>query len=41
MRQKCNKLLQKKEKNLTKEVVELKKFNIINNIKNILNIVLL
>ncbi len=39
--QKRNKLLQKKEKKLTKEVVELKKFDIINNTKNILNIILL
>ncbi len=41
MRQKYNKFLQKKEKKLTKKVVKLKKFNIISNTKNILNIILL
>ncbi len=41
MRQKRNKLLQKKEKKLIKEVVKLKKFNITSNIKNILNVILL
>jgi len=39
MRQKRNKLLQKKEKKLIKEVVKLKKFNITSNIKNILNVI--
>ncbi len=41
MRQKCNKFLQKKKKKLTKKIVKLKEFDIINNIKNILNIILL
>ncbi len=41
MYQKYNKLLQKKEKKLTKKVVELKEFDIISNTKNILNIILL
>ncbi len=38
--QKRNKLLQKKKKRLTKKIVKLKKFNIISNTKNILNIIL-
>ncbi len=38
---KNNKFLQKKEKKITKKVVKLKKFNITNNIKYILNIILL
>ncbi len=41
MRQKYNKLFKKKEKKLTKKVAKLKKFDITNNIKNILNIILL
>ncbi len=41
MRQKCNKFLQKKEKKLTKEIVKLKKFDIISNTKYILNVILL
>ncbi len=41
MRQKCNKFLKKKKKKLTKEVAKLKKFDIISNTKNILNIILL
>ncbi len=39
--QECNKLLQKKKKRLTKKFVELKKFDITSNTKNILNIILL
>jgi len=41
MCQKRNKLLQEKKKRLTKKIVELKKFDITNNTKNILNIILL
>ncbi len=41
MRQKRNKFLKKKKKKLTKEVVKLKKFDIISNTKNILNVILL
>ncbi len=41
MRKKYNKLLQKKEKKLTKKVIKLKKFDIVSNIKHILNIILL
>jgi len=41
MRQKRNKLLQKKEKKLTKKVIKLKQFNIISNIKCISNVILL
>jgi len=41
IRQKRNKLLQKKEKKLTKKVVKLKKFDIISNTKCILNVILL
>ena len=40
IRQKRDKLLQKKKKKLTKKVVELKQFDIINNTKCILNIIL-
>ncbi len=39
--QKCNKLLQEKKKKLAKKAVKLKKFNITNNIKYILDIILL
>ncbi len=41
MRQKYNKFLQKKEKKLARKVDKLRKFNIINNTKYILNIILL
>ncbi len=41
MRQKYNKFLQKKEKKLTKKIVKLKQFDIINNTKYISNVILL
>jgi hypothetical protein len=41
MRQKRNKFLQEKEKRLTKKVIKLKQFNIVNNTKCISNIILL
>jgi hypothetical protein len=41
MRQKRNKILQKKEKRLTKKTVRLKKFDITSNTKYILSVILL
>jgi len=41
MRQERNKLLQEKEKKLTKKVIKLKQFDITSNIKCISNIILL
>ncbi len=41
MRQKRNKILQKKEKRLTKKIVKLKKFDITSNTKYILSAILL